>query len=699
MAMLSSVEANLTALSLPVVGTLDGYDVGGNHSVCWTSLFDESNVMNQNNNDSPETTLIRMNHDLHDDPRTLSFQQLPTCVQNGTSMTVNLVDDEKIMARQDDQWVMWKGDKNSPAVPSAILEIDLQVNLDDYTSISSVRNISVWYRIFMCVAPLVGFCQPLIDSPQWDGYNDPIFLDLGKFPLDSVPTDNATKVTFRTNWKADILVPDGVNPRQFSGKVVLPVVCWSSMDDADYTVIAHATMAWPTGSGKVLRVDVSSVLPGPLGVVAKPDVKVFDSGAVIFVGLLIGVAGLMTLSMFGYIVHHRNHRVMTMAQSGLLSGLAAASSATIFMSFLLVPSKDIFCKLDGLLFIPATLMPTILVGRLWRVYTTLVVAHSLGRGMSSTNSSDATSGTTGKLSSFGRQTRTSFFKISKKSEEWVMKLLTLLACSPFVQSLERRRSLPSKKRSTSSLRRTTTRMETLLLIFFLTLPQVVVQTVDLAINWENSGLIEDYSVDLSAAREDCWSTTWVTFFSAGYLASMFILAMYVAWCSRNLPSAFNEKDAVFKAGFMNGVIVIVITVGLSFSDLPQISPNLTVSFMVIMTVGVSLLTSWFVIMPKIRRVQEGETVVVSNILRDMNGVNSSSLSSEEEGYRRASQKAAVASMITSTGAITNTLTSIDSRRISRHSKIILKCDEPIPKKMERELYQLSGLVTSVTDRW
>jgi 7 transmembrane sweet-taste receptor of 3 GCPR len=382
-----------------------------------------------------------------------------------------------------------------------------------------------------------------------------------------------------------------------------------------------------------------------------------------------------------------------------LSGLAVSSCVTILMSCLLMPINDYFCKLDGLLLIPATLSPVILVGRLWRVQTTLAVAHSLGRGVANLTSSADGSGNTSKFSSIGQQTRTSLSKMSKKSEEWVMKFLTLLACSVCVQDLERRRSLPSQRRSTSSLRRTTTRKETILLIFFLTLPQILVQTVDIVYNWGKAGLTKDYSDDLSEAREYCWSETWVAFFGPGYLATMFVIAMYVAWCSRHLPSVFNEKDAVFKAGFVNGVIVIVITVGLSFSDIPQVSPSLTVSFMVIRTVGVSLLTAWFVIMPKIRRVHGGETVVVTNILRDMNGVISSSLSSEEDEFRRASQEAAAASKISSTGAITNTSLSSGTRKRVTHSKMILKFDEPIPKKMERQLYQLSGLAEAVTDRW
>jgi 7 transmembrane sweet-taste receptor of 3 GCPR len=683
---------------IPLVGTLDGYDVGGNHSICWTSQVEDTF---QSTTSEPEKSLLFMNQELRSNPEGSLFQELPTCAQNGTNMTISRIDKPP-----DDLWVMWKGKPNTTKI-SAIFEMDLEVDVGDFANVAvDEDSLMVWYRVFMCAVPRVGFCQPLVDSTEWDIYIDPIVVpddpfavmptvDSKTLTFDSVPTDTSTNVTFRTNWVASRL--ERVDQTQkFTGTIQLPTICWKSMGDRiNYTVIGHATIQLPTSAGNdFVRVDVSSIFPGePLLVATEPNTKVFDTGAIAFVSTLICVAGLITLGMFAYIIVHRNHRVMTMAQSGLLSGLAAASCTTIVMTFLLMPLEDIFCKLQGLLFIPATLMPTILVGRLWRVHTTLSVAHALGRGITTMSSSSGEGSGSTKLSSIAQQTRTSLSKVSKKSEEWIMKFLSILACSPCIQRMEQRRSIPSKRRSTNSLRRTTTRVETLLLIFLLTLPQVVVQLYDVITYWEDTGVWINRSQDVMAAREICRAEEWVTFFGAGYLALMFILAMYVAWCSRHLPSAFNEKDAVFRAGFLSGIIVILVTVGLSYSDIPEVSPNLTVSLAAIMIVSVSLITSWSVIMPKIRRVHGGETVVMTNILRDMNGVNSSSLSSEEEEYRRASQEAAA--RISSTGAITS---SGPKKRVT-HSKTILRHDEPIPKKMERHLYQLNGLAEAITDRW
>jgi hypothetical protein len=109
-----------------------------------------------------------------------------------------------------------------------------------------------------------------------------------------------------------------------------------------------------------------------------------------------------------------------------------------------------------------------------------------------------------------------------------------------------------RRRTTSALRRTTTSTETVVLICVLALPQVVVQTFGAA--HFDSYLYIDWDEDGNEGRYTCWELThsWLFYVGAGYLALLFLLAMYVAWCSRHLPSAFNEKNEIFTTGFING---------------------------------------------------------------------------------------------------------------------------------------------------
>ncbi|KAL3936771.1 MAG: hypothetical protein SGARI_002413 [Bacillariaceae sp.] len=498
-------------------------------------------------------------------------------------------------------------------------------------------------------------------------------------------------VTFRTVWIADKLVRQGGSDSLvFKGGKQLTTMSWENMEEDRYFMVAHATLEMQNGNGETVRLDMSNALPGqPLAVLDEPYVKEVDEAAKIFAGVIIGVTGLATLGMFCFIIVHRNHKIMTMAQAGLLAFLALACMITISLSFLLLPINDVFCQLQELLFIFATLMPTILIGRLWRVYTTLSVAHKLGRGVQGSSSLNAQSS---KLDSVKQRTSAKLNKISNFSEDKIMKLLSLIACTPCVQRVEKRTSSPGMRRATSSLRRATTRVETLLLIFFLTLPQIVVQLVGIFAYGKT--LEVTFNDDFTAARKYCQppeNGSWILLFGSIYLAFMFVVATYVAWCSRNLPSAFNEKDAVFKASFLSGIMVVVISLGLSFSNIPEVAPNVSASLEILMTVGVSTITAYFVITPKIRRVRSGEPVVMTNILRDMNGlgsVSSASSSTEEDEYRRASEEATRAHRrATETKSSQLDATGSPKRHVTTQP-VEIRYDQPIPKKMEKHLYKL-----------
>jgi hypothetical protein len=569
------------------------------------------------------------------------------------------------------------------------------------------QDIPVWYRLFFCKSPTVGFCHPLLDSIHWDSYfTEPVaeekFENVEGTVLRTLTTDPFVgNVTFRTAWIAATLVREGTS-LVYKGGVNMTTMSWDDMGEDRYFLVAHATLEMQNAIGETVRLDMSNSLPGqPLAVLDKPYVKEVDQAGKIFAGVIIGVAGIITLGMFCFIVVHRNHKVMTMAQSGLLSALAAASLVTIAFSFVLLPINDTFCEVKELLLIPATLMPTILIGRLWRVYTTLSVAHQLGRGINNGSSSMSAESKSGRLSSVRQKTKAKLSQVSRASEEKVMKLLSLLACTPCIQRMERRKSVPGKRRTTSSFRRATTRLETVILIVCLTLPQIVIQIFNL-INYENK-LEMTFNDDFTAARQSCQSSDdsgWVKLFGSVYLAAMFVVACYVAWCSRNLPSAFNEKDLVFKASLLSGITVIVISVGIGYSELPEVSPNVTSSLEIIMIVGVSMMTSCFVIFPKIRRVRSGEPIVMTNILRDMNGMTASSSSSgsEEDEYRRASEEAKKQHARISEGR-TSHIDSIGSPRISVTTQpVLLRYDEAIPKRMERHLHELKTLCESVTNR-
>jgi hypothetical protein len=107
-----------------------------------------------------------------------------------------------------------------------------------------------------------------------------------------------------------------------------------------------------------------------------------------------------------------------------------------------------------------------------------------------------------------------------------------------------------------------------------------------------------------------------------------------------------------------------------------------------------MVSSWLIVMPKIRRVLSGEKVVLSNMLRRMDhGAHSIALSSE------------ATDTITEQPNIGGTPASV---RISgleppppppaRQEKIILKEEEAIPKSVEKEMYKLSRSIQEINNK-
>jgi hypothetical protein len=282
-----------------------------------------------------------------------------------------------------------------------------------------------------------------------------------------------------------------------------------------------------------------------------------SKGTKIFTGVIIGICGSISLAMFCFIVIYRNHRVMTLAQAGLLGWLSACSVITIGSSFLILPTRDIFCRLNNLVIVPATMMAAILVGRLWRVYTTLSVANNMGRN-SPTNIGKGKS-------------RQSFLELS---EARVMNVLGMLAFS----RLLKKKASRGGRRQSASLRQATTRADTVRLILILSLPQAVLQIVHVAYYNSTSGI--EITEDGRDGKEKCSDDGFRWFIYTGYLilALMYILAVYVAWCARYLPTAFNEKDQIFRAATINGVVSLLVIVLLVVTDSPTSNANVSVRY-------------------------------------------------------------------------------------------------------------------------
>ena len=131
------------------------------------------------------------------------------------------------------------------------------------------------------------------------------------------------------------------------------------------------------------------------------------------------------------------------------------------------------------------------------------------------------------------------------------------------------------------MRRVVTEQESISLLVLLTFPQVVLQVVGTVM--VPSELVEDYNEVGNLGRIVCSDDNMGIFLSGtGYATFVCILAVLMAWISRDLPSAFNEKDGIFHAAAISAVVNgMAIGVG-TIVAAPTTEPDVDVSIVLIL---------------------------------------------------------------------------------------------------------------------
>jgi hypothetical protein len=305
---------------------------------------------------------------------------------------------------------------------------------------------------------------------------------------------------------------------------------------------------------------------------APPDIQTLSTTFQIVMGVVIGMFTVLSMGMLGVIIYHRKNTLMTLAQGGLLGFLVVNSIIAMGSSFMFFPNNDWFCRLSGpFCLIPNTFVAAILVGRLWRVYMTLSVANAMGRGNTKKNDNDEPSSRSRCLSSFA---------ISEHDFMSALGWLALNKCFPPPKDSTNRKSGVGRGRT--SFRRTTTLGDTVRLIVMLTLPQIVLQIAGAIVY---PAMVDTQLVDGGTGnfgRQYCVREggRWTYMVGLIWLGLVYCLAVLVAWISRNMPSAFNEKDQIFQAAGCNCIVSLVVISLIFMTDKPATPPNLSVSFCV-----------------------------------------------------------------------------------------------------------------------
>jgi len=211
----------------------------------------------------------------------------------------------------------------------------------------------------------------------------------------------------------------------------------------------------------------------------------------------------------------------------------------------------------------------------------------------------------------------------KKHQDFIMAILDSLSDwrnIVFLRAL-RRPVIQSTRRL--SLRRTVTNGELACLIVVLSLPQVFIQLAKVIFCPESLEIM--YTEDRSTATEVCGPACKGYHFTSLFSGLMlYVLAVVMAWLSSDLPSIFNEREAIFSSSWIN---LFAVAFGLSMllmTNDPSTSPN-TRAFLYVGVVNTVVLSlCWMLLGPKLKRIMSGEKIVLSKLLdeRDPFGIDS-----------------------------------------------------------------------------
>jgi len=393
----------------------------------------------------------------------------------------------------------------------------------------------------------------------------------------------------------------------------------------------------------IVKVVIADAIPGNVvEIKPRPQIDGVSNGmriGTICAGTALSLFCLLALI---YVVWHRQHPVMKLAQWPFMVWLLLCAVVSNGFLFTFLPTEDWHCRVFSFLQLtPLTMIAAILVGRSWRCYMTLSYAMAIGKEKSQDNS------------------------CTSKAEEVFITSLTYAARVPSYLAKLGRRTDSSANTPVGGFRQNASALQTTTLILWMSLPQVIIQVVGMIIN--DRRVIDLISPTDDFGRKICSDGEWVTRLGYSIMWAVFVVAVALAWCCKNLPSAFNETSSIFQAASINGVVSLMAISLDAFTQSPGTSADVTTFVWAAFSALLSLTCVWCIVIPKIFRVQSGEKVVISNLLaqtRDSRGKNGFWGTSHPGGSKES---------------------------------IHLKKNDPIPKALERDMFEVSNLLLQIRD--
>uniref|UniRef100_A0A7S3L4R3 G-protein coupled receptors family 3 profile domain-containing protein n=1 Tax=Amphora coffeiformis TaxID=265554 RepID=A0A7S3L4R3_9STRA len=489
------------------------------------------------------------------------------------------------------------------------------------TTFETVSLQPTWYaRVVWCNTELPGICHPWLDNDNNNNDDDaisnattlPTTEDKDDLVLQAVPqtrhwittdwvtlppndiddettTHDGTDVGVRHNvtLQFDPNCTAGVYHMVLHLKLEYTPLLLSSSSSSSSSLQSNntnvTTTTTTTPPNTSLQWEVAALYPARVQLIPVPDLQRVSEQAK---GILFAVSvcgGSYALFCGIFLWYHRKHAVLTLAQGSFLTVVAAGAVWFFATLFVLLPNHDWHCRsIEGLFALPLILMTVVINARLWRVYQTLSVIGQLGKQSKQKKNDDNDDEDSSSRGCIwrpccclgwclrkirpGERILTLFSWLSSASELWSR-------FNPRYSQSSSQSSSPRPRRSSAapSLRKAVTTEETVTLIVMLMIPPIVV-ALFAALQTDRHVILE-FDEASNQGRYVCDTSYGTLTFIDVYISVWEVSMWILAWMSRHLPSAFNEKDQIFQIAVLNIFLNIITNILVGDVDSPTSHPD------------------------------------------------------------------------------------------------------------------------------
>lgn len=174
---------------------------------------------------------------------------------------------------------------------------------------------------------------------------------------------------------------------------------------------------------------------------------------------------------------------------------------------------------------------------------------------------------------------------------------------------------PSRR---TNIRQEINKTKVAIVIALCTLPQIFLQILSIVLQPSEKSV--DFDADKSTGRCVCddgvAAKESIQIYSALVLFLLILVLLAMARVARQLPSLLNESSIIFDLTGTSALLVILGVGVIAITDDPTVSPDVSYLVHIAIVLSMTLNSSIRIMMPKLKMVWSGQTVIVSQLVAD-----------------------------------------------------------------------------------